>query len=154
MEASGSAEALNIIVTRTALRTNNTIERTAVINDTQSIRIEPVPRNTSSTLPRRRIEIGTILRHTVIISQSILRLTFLALVSQVIKRYTIEHVTKVSKRVEVVPGDTLGTWVVLVRESAELELAGSIGGQLKSSLALETCADVGGAVGCAVFRNA
>ena len=61
---------------------------------------------------------------------------------------------QIDERFEVVAGDALGAWVVLVGECAVLELAGLIGGQLESSLALEACANVCGAVGCAVFGYA
>ncbi len=81
MEASGSAETLDVIITRAALRTYHTIKRAAVINYTQFIGVKPVLRYTSNTLPSGSVEIRTIIRHTVIISKSILRLTLLALVT-------------------------------------------------------------------------
>ena len=67
----------------------------------------------------------------------------MTLIVKVVKRQTVEHVTKVVEWVKIVTDDALGAWVVLVGNCTVLELAGFIGCQLESSLAFETCANVG-----------
>jgi hypothetical protein len=154
LDASWSTQSLNIIITRAALATHNSIKRTTVINRTQPIGIQPVPSDTSSTFPSRSVKISTLIRHTVFICQLKLRLTLLALVVQVIKRQAIDHVAQVGELIEEVACDALDAWVVLVGECTVLELAGFVWGQVESSLAFEAYAYVCWAVRCTVFGNA
>ena len=154
MSASWPAQALNVIITGAALRADNSIKGAAVINDTQPIGIKSVASGTSSAFPGGSVEIRTLIRHAILIRELELWFTLLTPVVQVIKRQAVDHMAQVGELVEKVAGDALHAWVVLVGECAVLELAGFVGGQFKSSLAVETCAHVSWAVGCAVFRNA
>lgn len=154
MSASWPAQALKVIITGAALRAHNSIKRAAVINDTQPIGINSVASGTSSAFPCGSVKIRALIRHTILIRELILRLAFLTPVVQVIKQQAIDHVAQVGELVEEVAGDALDAWVVLVGECAVLELAGFVGGQFESPLAVEACAHVGRAVGCAVFGYA
>lgn len=151
MSASWPAQALNVIITGAALRADNSIKGAAVINDTQPIGIKSVASGTPSAFPGGSAKIRTLIRHTVLIRELVLWFTLLAPVVQVIKRQAVDHVAQVGELVEEVAGDALDAWVVLVGECAVLELAGFVGGQFESPLAVEACAHVGRAVGCAVF---
>ncbi len=151
MSASWPAQALNVIITGAALRADNSIKGAAVINDTQPIGIKSVASGTSSAFPGGSVEIRTLIRHAILIRELELWFTLLTPVVQVIKRQAVDHMAQVGELVEKVAGDALHAWVVLVGECAVLELAGFVGGQFKSSLAVETCAHVSWAVGCAVF---
>ncbi len=154
LSASWPAQALNVIITGAALRADNSIKGAAVINDTQSIGIKSVASGTSCAFPGGSVKIGTLIRHAILIRELVLWFTLLTPVVQVIKWQAIDHVAQVGELVEKVAGYALDARVVLVGKRAVLELTGFVGGQFESSLAVEACAHISWAVGCAVFRNA
>ena len=92
LQASWSAEALNIVKARATLWTYNSVERTTIVNHTQTINIQFVSSGTCKTFPCRCVEVRTLIWHTVIVQQLILRIALLTFSIYVVKWNAVVHV--------------------------------------------------------------